>query len=183
MRVMARLCLSSLKFLRTYSAHERIAELMYKSLPYLAKDTVTTHIPTSLNRVRSRGYDQPRLLAKGPAYQRGLSHATMLTRLTNTRQVGASRLERRKQLNNAYHVNSYRDITKKSPILLVDDIYTTGGTLSVVVFARLCRGRDDIVTTTLVLEVNSSTLACVTEHLVTILLEQNTLGFEAPPTR
>lgn len=120
--------LHQLKFSRTYSAGKIVAELLDDALPYLEDNTVVTHVPTAPARVRQRGYDQSALIAGSVAKSRELKHQTILTRLSNARQVGSSREKRKKQLEQAFYVKQLKKPTNK-PVLIVDDMYTTGGTL------------------------------------------------------
>jgi ComF family protein len=115
------------KFERKQAAAEPIAQLMSESLPYLPKETIVVHIPTASRRVRVRGYDHAELLAKALATKLGLRHQTLLRRVTQTRQVGAKREERLKQMESAFLV--VEGIPKRSQVLLVDDLVTTGSTL------------------------------------------------------
>ncbi len=125
----SKLLLGRLKFQRSGATAKVLASLMAEPLPYLSDDTLITHVPTSPARIRQRGYDQSRLLAKELAKQNNVRYTAMLSRLSNVRQVGSSRIERKKQLQGAFYLKRV-SVPKKTPILLVDDIYTTGGTLS-----------------------------------------------------
>lgn len=114
------------KFGRKQAATTPIAYAMKEALPFLPVNTKVTHIPTANKRVRQRGYDHAELLAKALAMQSGLRFCPLLYRIGQTRQVGASRKGRLKQLEGAFQPNKNVDA---SPILLVDDLVTTGGTL------------------------------------------------------
>lgn len=115
------------KFTRKQSAAVPIAKLMEGVLPFLPENTIVTHVPTASSRVRIRGYDQAKLLAKEIADIRGLEHITLLRRYGNSRQVGAKRKERTVQLKDAF--NAASGPPGNRPILLVDDLVTTGSTL------------------------------------------------------
>lgn len=120
--------IKSLKFSRNKDAAKTIANLLDQKLPYLSDDVLITHIPTASSRVRARGYDQAQLIAKELARLRGLHHIPLLARIGSSRQVGARRAERLKQLEQAYRpINSY--MIEGAQILLVDDVLTTGATL------------------------------------------------------
>jgi predicted amidophosphoribosyltransferase len=67
-------------------------------------------------------------LAKGVARQRHTTYNRALVRLTQSRQVGASRAKRLQQLQSAFYIPR-PDRLKGKNILLVDDIVTTGATL------------------------------------------------------
>lgn len=115
------------KFERKRAAVDQMAVLMTETLPYIRPDTIVTHVPTATGRVRRRGYDHAELLAKALAHKLNLRFNPLLRRMGQTRQVGASRKERLAQLEGAFQNVKVSDI--KKPVLLVDDLVTTGGTL------------------------------------------------------
>ena len=78
--------------------------------------------------MRIRGYDHALLIAQAFAGLRGLSCERLLTRLTQTRQVGASRAQRLAQLHDAFLV--IREVP--CHVLVIDDVVTTGATLEAV---------------------------------------------------
>ena len=124
----AKQLISRLKFARTYKAADVIADYLGEVIPYLEEGTVISYIPTAPKRYRQRGYDPAQLIAGSLAKKRKLHSQSLLYRLNNARQVGASRMLRKTQLESAFSVKT--NLSKKTPILLIDDIYTTGGTLS-----------------------------------------------------
>jgi ComF family protein len=117
-----------LKFERTKAAHRPIAQEIARILPYLAKDTVVTHVPTATSRERARGYDQSYLVARVVASEKKLKHTTLLARHGQSRQVGSTRKQRQDQAKNMFSVRNIPNI-KNAHILLVDDILTTGASL------------------------------------------------------
>lgn len=116
----------ALKFNRASAAADSIAQLLDDMVPYFENDNLVTNLPTANVRVRLRGYDQSRLIAKSFAAKRGLVYVELLARLGSTRQVGAKREQRLTQAT-----NSYRGIKAISgqKVLLIDDILTTGASL------------------------------------------------------
>lgn len=117
-----------LKFDRAQAAAGVIAELMQESIPFIDKSILVTHIPAATSRVRLRGFDQSKLIAKAIARNGNRSHLTLLARLGQSRQVGSTRQQRLTQLTGAFRpVNQY--IINNADILLVDDVLTTGATL------------------------------------------------------
>lgn len=103
-----------------------MAELMAPLTP--SHSLMLVAVPTATGRVRQRGYDQSRLLARELAKQRGLTKVDCLARLTQVHQVGASRDRRLNQLTDAFRVTKSSSI-KGSCIMLVDDVVTTGATM------------------------------------------------------
>ena len=116
------------KFSHQRSLATAMADKLVTSLPPLSKDVVVTHIPTSAAHIRERGYDQALLLARAVANRLQLPHASLLERIGKTRQLGASRRERRVQMAGAFRpVKPY--IINGANLLLVDDVITTGSSL------------------------------------------------------
>ena len=91
---------------------------------------VITWVPLSAKRLRTRGYDQARLLAREIAKRCGVPHEQLLIKTTDTpAQSGThSRQERKLNVKGVYRPDTLPMIQGKN-ILLVDDIVTTGSTL------------------------------------------------------
>lgn len=87
-------------------------------------------VPLHLTRLSERGYNQARLLAEKLAQSHALAHAPdALTRTRNTiSQVGLNRQERLENMVDAFEANT--QIVAGCSILLVDDVLTTGATLT-----------------------------------------------------
>jgi competence protein ComFC len=58
-----------------------------------------------------------------------IQNASYLGRKTNNRQFGATRVNRLKQMEDEFFIKSNREVLGKN-IVLVDDVVTTGATLS-----------------------------------------------------
>jgi len=116
------------KYERQRASARPLAELMDKALPFAEPSTIVTHVPTATNRIRTRGYDHALLLAQKIASLRSLKHRTLLGRLGQSQQMGASRKTRLEQTEKSFIAVKPRKI-KSAHILLVDDILTTGSTL------------------------------------------------------
>jgi ComF family protein len=116
-----------LKFVGAQSAAQDMAAAM-APLVDANSGPIVVHVPTATSRVRARGYDQARLLARELAAHTKLHHACWLVRLDQKRQVGASRKERLEQLAGAFRLSRFADVAG-AHILLVDDVLTTGATL------------------------------------------------------
>lgn len=91
---------------------------------------VVVPVPTAVSRVRRRGYDQAKLIARELSRQARLPYLDCLARSGRTHQVGASRDQRLAQLEGAFRVVTPEKI-KNAHILLVDDVLTTGATMEV----------------------------------------------------
>lgn len=111
------------------AATDLAAMMVSKLLPeQLSAACLVVPVPTASGRVRQRGFDHTARLAKIIARQLNLEYSPVLKRTSQTRQVGASRKQRLAQASGDYRVVRPRSIYKK-PILLVDDIVTTGATI------------------------------------------------------
>lgn len=117
------------KFEHAKAAASPLARGLASALPYLNPGTVLVSIPTVPNHVRVRGYDHALLLTRELSQITGLDRKALLGRNHNLRQVGMSREQRQRQAKGAFYVTSI-GACKDADILLVDDVLTTGATLS-----------------------------------------------------
>jgi ComF family protein len=92
------------------------------------RQTLLVPVPTATSRIRQRGYDQAKLLARAISRQSRLTYVDCLARSGQTHQHGASRQTRLEQLGDAFRVKRPRPI-QNAHIILVDDVVTTGATL------------------------------------------------------
>lgn len=101
-------------------------------------------IPLGKQRLKDRGYNQVALVAQPLAYHLGLSYAPQaLWKSRETRsQVGLNILQRHENVQNAYQAD--RSIVKEKSILLMDDVSTTGSTLSSSTESLLAAGARDV---------------------------------------
>ena len=86
-------------------------------------DLVVTWAPTSDRRRRHRGFDQAELLARAVARRRRLPVARLLRRLPGAAQAG--RCARERAANPAFAARR----ACRAPVLVIDDVATTGATL------------------------------------------------------
>lgn len=90
-----------------------------------------TWVPLSRKRLRQRGYDQAQLLAEAVAAELDTEAVGTLKKIRNTAaqsQTGSAE-KRRANISGAYRVPDPEYVADKR-ILLIDDIVTTGSTLS-----------------------------------------------------
>lgn len=120
--------IKSLKFDAKRQAARPIAGLMAEMLP-VDGDSVLCPLPTAPARIRARGFDHTKLITKYLSDYSGLQRKEYLSRKSNTRQLGSTRSQRLKQMENEFFVKSGQQIADKN-ILLVDDVVTTGASLS-----------------------------------------------------
>jgi ComF family protein len=86
-------------------------------------------VPTATSRVRERGFDHSALLARHIARKLGLRYSHAMKRLGQSRQVGKTRAERLRQVEDKYVTKNAQEIRGRN-ILLIDDVVTTGATLT-----------------------------------------------------
>jgi ComF family protein len=101
-------------------------------------------VPLGKKRLKERGYNQVGLVARPLAYQIGLRYepeALWKTRETRS-QVGLNVSQRRDNVNNAYQANP--DIVKRKSVLIMDDVATTGSTISACTEALLSAGAQEV---------------------------------------
>lgn len=117
-----------MKFRYSAEAAAIIGSELHSILPHLPAGTVVVPVPTVSAHVRQRGLDHTTLIAEAIAREKGLRVQKILRRTGVARQVGATRNTRHKQMETAFRVVSGpHDV--RLPVLLVDDVFTTGATI------------------------------------------------------
>jgi len=92
---------------------------------------LVTHVPVHADRARQRGYDQAALIARSAATHLTLPHARLLVRERAT--IAQFDLDRRRRATNvrgAFALDGRAPPVAGRWILLIDDVTTTGATLS-----------------------------------------------------
>lgn len=114
-----------------------IGQFVYKrTVPYIKNvpinNTLILPIPISKKRFRERGFNQAALIAEffGAASGIAISSKNLIKKFNTPSQVEVSnRRERLKNLKDSFEVRDPKEIFGKT-ILLIDDVSTTGATLT-----------------------------------------------------
>lgn len=140
---LAKEVISGMKFKRQKATARLLGNALDACVPRLPSNAVICPIPTAQARIRQRGYDQAVLMAQSFAAQRRLAYREVLFRQTQTRQVGSARQQRFDQLQGAFTVRKPARITGR-PVVVVDDVFTTGATLVSATHALLEAGAQSV---------------------------------------
>jgi ComF family protein len=102
---------------------------------FSAGEVLLVPVPLHLRKLRQRGFNQSELIARAalklkPVADRFRLSAGLLERRRETKsQIGLSRHQRRENIRGAFVVAKSHDVVGRE-ILLVDDVFTTGTTVS-----------------------------------------------------
>lgn len=122
-----------------HSLSSFLVDLLYESLiqneefnKVVGLPLVFVPIPLSKAKYRKRGYNQAEILAKRLAKKFGFETVDGLIRVKETRsQVGLNKKERRENIADAFSLKKqYKESIKRKNVILVDDVLTTGATMS-----------------------------------------------------
>lgn len=111
---------------------------------FFDKIDVVTYIPMIKDDLFKRGYNQSKIIAEETAGLLGVSCMSLLKKLKKTpEQKTLSEKERRKNLEGAFDIRSPRELNGVN-VLLIDDIATTGSTLSQASKILKAKGADKV---------------------------------------
>jgi len=101
-------------------------------------------VPLGKKRLKERGYNQVGLVARPLAYQVGWMYEPgALWKMRETRsQVGLTATQRSANVHDAYQADT--KIVRQRSILLMDDVATTGSTISACTQALLAAGAEEV---------------------------------------
>jgi len=116
-----------LKFHRLQAAAEVAAEMVAEVVPREWGVGLVTSVPISAERYRERGYNQSELVARRVARRLGLPYSRLLDRQGSAHQLGVDRRTRLAQVKGAFYALKPAPAV---PVLVVDDVVTTGATLA-----------------------------------------------------
>ena len=137
--------LHTLKYRRNIGLGDSIGCQMVDFVSSLKWDIdVVIPAPLGRQRLKERGYNQVGLVAQPLAYELGLEYVPQaLWKARETRsQVGLTISQRRENVSQAYQANP--SVVKRKSILLMDDVATTGSTISACTEALLSAGANAI---------------------------------------
>ena len=136
--------LHKLKYRRDVAMGDALAAQMLPFVMSLSWDVeMVVPIPLGQKRARERGYNQVAMIAKPLAMALEIEYApNQLLRSRETRtQVGLSREERRTNVSGAFWAGT--GVSGKK-VLIMDDVSTTGSTLSAAAGALLSAGAKEV---------------------------------------
>jgi competence protein ComFC len=101
-------------------------------------------VPLGKNRLKERGYNQVGLVARPLAYRLELKYEpNALWKIRDTRsQVGLTVSQRRENVHSTYRAD--QKVVERRSILIMDDVATTGSTISACTEALLSAGAREI---------------------------------------
>jgi len=137
--------LHTLKYRRNIGLGESIAIQMADFVLSLGWPVeVMMPVPLGKNRLKERGYNQVGLVARPLAFRLGLRYEpNALRKIRETRsQVGLTVPQRRNNVQNAYQADA--NVVKGKSILMMDDVATTGSTISACTEALRSAGTQDV---------------------------------------
>lgn len=137
--------LHTIKYRRNIGLADMLARQMVEYVRSLELDAqLVIPVPLGKKRLQERGYNQIGLVARPLAYELGLRYAPRaLWKIRETRtQVGLSVSERHANVSNAYQADG--TVVSGRPVLLMDDVATTGSTVSACTTALLQAGASEV---------------------------------------
>jgi ComF family protein len=112
-----------------------LAEAIAELHPLFGDNPTVVPVPLHAGKLRQRGFNQSELIARAavklmPAENRLAVSSRVLERCRETQsQIGLSRHQRRENMRGAFAVAKPEEISGRE-VLLVDDVFTTGTTVS-----------------------------------------------------
>lgn len=118
------------KFEFVKAAAPQLIDLLDARLPLLPSNTVIVPIPTAASHIRQRSFDHLELLARFLSISREWPIARILDRSSGKTQHRLNKRERKNEAGQAFYVRKGLKIDPETPLLILDDIVTTGSTLT-----------------------------------------------------
>lgn len=130
------------KFDHAREAAAVLGELLHARVETLPSQTLVMYIPDIATHRRQRGHDHMALVARAFIRSNGLMLSNSLTRVTQRSQRGLGRKERLVNQHDAFAIKG--SVDPEQPVLVIDDIYTTGATMRAAVRALRDAGYDHV---------------------------------------
>jgi ComF family protein len=119
------------KYSSNRSLAKPLAEILNSCFPTINRPVTVVPLPTISHHLRERGFDHTTLIAKHLAkLHSNWRTQKLLLRVNNTVQVGSSKSKRQIQAANAYKINPKIKISPTATYLLIDDVWTTGASMT-----------------------------------------------------
>lgn len=143
---LARKIMMAFKEKLAYSIGQELADLLIEREISTSRNTILTPVPSDKFRLNERGYNQSEILTRHLGDILGLQTATLLLRNPGEHQTGRSAEERKRLSSEVFYPNSetIRRVNPTFPIMLIDDVCTTGTTLERCATALNAQGFKDI---------------------------------------
>ena len=133
-----RALVTSVKYRGATASVAGVVAVLASLVPPPAPGTVVTWAPTTPGRARRRGFDQAEVLAQAVGHHLGLPRRRLLARRPGPHQTGRGARER--------HTGPAFTTSGSSPasVILVDDVCTTGATLTAAALALRAAGAEGV---------------------------------------
>lgn len=118
------------KFEFVKATGNELIKLLHDTLPLLPNDMIIVPIPTAHSHIRQRGFDHLEIIARLLSQQRGWPVVHLLERSSAKTQHRLNKSERQQEARSAFRINEDIKINPTTPLLILDDIITTGSTIS-----------------------------------------------------
>jgi len=129
-RTVLRRVINAYKFENVKASAHTFVDLLDDTLPILPANTVIVPVPTAPSHVRQRGYDHLDILTRLLSQKREMPATRLLQRSSVKTQHQLNKLERQQEAKVAFRVNKTSEVAFDTPLLLLDDIITTGSTVT-----------------------------------------------------
>lgn len=126
-----RAAIHATKFYHDRHAAKLLAHLLDRHLAGLSGNTIIAPLPLSPRRERERGHNQIVTVLSFCSQPLARNHLALLKRIQNTQpQSHLSRSERLKNVRHCFAPTPSHNLQPDTEILVIDDVLTTGATLS-----------------------------------------------------
>ncbi|OGY41780.1 MAG: hypothetical protein A2Y82_02820 [Candidatus Buchananbacteria bacterium RBG_13_36_9] len=104
---------------------------IFKQFDITNENSVVVGVPLHKKRLLSRGFNQSDLIAQEIAKYFKMPFVKLIDREKNTQtQIGLDRQDRQRNVENAFSLSNNYSNYKNKKIILIDDVVTTGSTLT-----------------------------------------------------